>query len=98
MAETLRIEETTVADLRGWRVTAGNLLRDRYQLPDGSWGEGPTIELGLIDPGGAGCGEPTVGAGAELAFAGVRWRVEAVVPGAGPGDTGHVVLRALVAP
>lgn len=86
-----RIEETTVAGVGGWQVTAGNLLRGRYQDATGTWCEGPTIELGLYDGSGRCHGEPTVGAGSELTIDGRRWRVTAVTTGAA-GDNGWVEL------
>ena len=33
---SVRIEETTVATIEGWRVTVGNIMEDRYAGPDGA--------------------------------------------------------------
>ncbi|MEY3014057.1 MAG: hypothetical protein RIT45_2792 [Pseudomonadota bacterium] len=92
MARELRIEETTVADIDGWRVTAGNLMRDRFTRADGSSAEGPTIELGLYDDAGEAHGEPTVGVGSVVRIAGVDWEIVAVER-PDPSDNGYVTLR-----
>lgn len=88
----VRIEETTVAEIDGWRVTAGNLMRDRFVRADGSEEQGPSIELGLYDENGDARGEPTVGAGSAVTIAGALWDVVEVARPE-PGDNGFVSLQ-----
>lgn len=87
----VKIEETTVATIDGWRVTCGNIMKGKWTLPDGSSREGPSAEVGLYDDQRAERGERTVGEGAVLEIAGGRWAVAKVAPG-GKGDNGHVEL------
>lgn len=91
MANITRIEETTAAELEGWRVTAGNLMADDYVDAQGGRHHGLTIELGLYDADGACHGEPTVGPGSVVAIAGVAYRVVEVAR-PDPDDNGFVTL------
>lgn len=88
---SVRIEETTVATIEGWRVTVGNIMEDRYAGPDGAERRGLTAEVGLYDEARAPKGERTVGEGAALQIAGRPFTVVRVVAGEG-ADNGYVEL------
>src|SRR5262245_49437682 len=75
---TVRIEETTVATVDGWRVTVGNIMKGKWRGPDGQEREGVTALVGLYDEKKAARGESTVGEGAQLTIAGKRWTVSRV--------------------
>ncbi len=92
MATRVRIEETTVGSVGGWRVTAGNLLVDTYRDAAGHERRGPTIELGLYDGQDRAHGEPTVGVGSAVEIDGTTWTVVAVQPAPG-GENGWVELE-----
>lgn len=86
----MRIEETTVATIAGWKVTVANLLPGKFTTPAGEQ-QGMTAVLGRYDEGRRDQGELTVGAGSEFSIAGQRWVVEAVVAGKG-AENGYVAL------
>lgn len=87
----MRIEETTVATIRGWKVTVANILAGSYRTPAGEQ-RGLTAVVGRYDEAKADQGELTVGAGSSLNIAGETWTVVAVVAGQGSAN-GHVELR-----
>ena len=87
----MRIEETTVATIRGWKVTVANILAGSYSTPAGEQ-RGLTAVVGRYDEAKADQGELTVGAGSSLNIAGETWTVVAVVAGLGSAN-GHVELR-----
>ncbi len=95
MSGLLRIEETTVADVDGWMLTVGNVMRGRWVDADGRAHEGLSAELGIYDAERALVSEFTVGPGLEVRIAGVRWRVAAVSPGPEPDDNGTLTLARL---
>ncbi len=87
----MRIEETTVATIRGWKVTVANILAGSYRTAAGEQ-RGMTAVVGRYDEAKADQGEQTVGAGSTLAIAGETWTVAAVVAGQGSAN-GYVELR-----
>lgn len=88
---TVRIEETTVATVDGWKVTVANIMKGKYQTAGGER-EGLTAVVGLYDDKKADQGERTVGLGSELRIAGKTWTVGDVQ--AGPGaQNGFVEIR-----
>lgn len=87
----MRIEETTVATLRGWKVTVANILTGSYTTAAGPQ-RGLTAVVGRYDEAKADQGEQTVGAGSTLQIAGETWTVVAVVAGQGAAN-GYVELR-----
>jgi len=87
---TERIQETTVGDLRGAQVAAGNAYEAEYTLPDGQTAEGPTIALYVFE----GDQKHRVGPGSELDIGGRTWTVTAV--DVGSGGLGWVELQAEV--
>ncbi len=93
---TIRLEETTVADIDGWMVTVANIMAGEWTDHTGATMRGLTVEIGLYDEDRGLQGEPTVGAGAVLRIDGRVWRVDAVVAGGAlPGggvDNGYVSL------
>lgn len=88
----MRIEETTVATIQGWKVTVANILPGKFSTPAGEQ-QGLTAVLGRYDDAKRDQGELTVGVGSEFAIAGQRWTVAAVVAGKG-ADNGYVELAA----
>ncbi len=86
----MRIEETTVATIQGWKVTVANILPGKFRTPTGEQ-QGLTAVLGRYDQANRDQGELTVGAGSELTVAGQLWTVVAVVAGKG-AENGHVEL------
>jgi hypothetical protein len=90
---TVRIEETTVGTIDGWRVTVGNIMKGKWRGADGREREGITAQVGLYTEKNEERGEVTVGEGAELTIAGKRWVVNKVQ--AGPGaENGFIELAA----
>lgn len=91
-ARPIRIEETTISDLHGWRVTVGNIMRDKWKGPDGKEREGITAEIGLYDEGKKERGRTTLGEGAPILINGHRYTLVRVQAGKG-SENGFVELR-----
>ena len=89
----MRIEETTVATMAGWKVTVANILPGKFSTPAGER-QGLTAVVGRYDEARRDQGELTVGEGSEFVIAGQRWAVAAVAAGKG-AENGYVELRSL---
>ncbi len=87
---TVRIDETTVGDLRGEQVAAGNAFDADYTLANGETAHGPTMALYVFE----GDQKHRVGAGSELTVGGRTWSVTQV--DLGSGGLGWVELQAKV--
>ncbi len=86
---TVRIEETTVATIDGWKVTVSNVMLAADPAQSGH--KRPTAQVGRYDAAKADQGEREVAAEAVLDIAGHKWRVAQVVLGVG-GANGYVDL------
>ncbi|MFZ4577387.1 MAG: DUF6406 domain-containing protein [Myxococcota bacterium] len=78
----VRIEETTVATLDGWKITVGNVMLATD--PANPNRKRPTAVVGRYDATKADQGERDVGVDDSLDIAGKQWRVVEV----GLGDKG----------
>jgi hypothetical protein len=87
----MRIEETTVATVQGWKITVANIMKGKYSTAAGEQ-QGLTAVLGRYDEAKRDMGELTVGAGSTLTIADQHWLVESVVAGQGAVN-GYIELR-----
>lgn len=91
--EEMRIEETTLARIDGWKVAVGNIWEREYKDADGKIKKGPVASLSIVKPGASEAKTEEVGTGSilDLGEAG-KWAVIKVVEGKGT-DTGYIALR-----
>lgn len=86
---TVRIEETTVATIDGWKVTVANVMLAADPAQPGR--KRPTAQVGRYDADKADQGMREVGAEDVLDIAGHKWRVGQVFVGQGAAN-GYVEL------
>jgi hypothetical protein len=91
--QEIRIEETTVARVGGWRLGVANLWEREYRDATGKTVRGPAGSVSLVAPGASEARTEDVGAGCvlDLGEAG-KWDVVEVVPGHGR-ENGHLLIR-----
>lgn len=91
--QEMKIEETTVGRIGGWKVAVGNIWDREYKDASGKLVKGPTATVSIVAPGQAEAREEEVGVGSvlDLGEAG-QWEVIEVTPGRGK-DNGFLRIR-----